>query len=181
MEFNSNIHVENSYGRPLFKEDGEPTKKTNWKTLATDKMDRKFNPKVHEGSVGAPRLDDSGFLKVRRRDANRKPMGAMKRFESLVDKYRKEDDGYEYYGMGDTAGRMEKFIAHDWEPVMDPETGAVTMKAGRGAEQSVTLHLMRKPKEWYQEDQGRKKTQNIEKEVEAADTGKPEAQYNPLA
>ena len=182
MEFNPNIHEVDDHGHPLFtKEGGEPVKKTNWRTLVTDRMSRTFNPKIHTGSESNPKLDDSGFLQVRRREAARKPMGAMKRFESLVDKYRKENDGYEYYGMGHPAGRMDKFLEHDWEPVMDPETGAVTLKAGKGATDNVTLHLMRKPKEWYSEDQGRKRERNVEKqaEVEAPDTDK--GQYIPLA
>jgi hypothetical protein len=172
VEFNPTIHVSDENGDPVRKEDGELRLRTNWKDLAVDKLGRKYNPRVHDDY----KLDSDGFLLVRRRDADRAPMSATNRSEAFVNKYR--EPGYEYYLMADDHGRQAQFEQHDWEPVMD-EDGVATLAGGQGRTPNTELRLMKKPKEWYDEDQAKKEL-NLKADLKA-NTGPDESkgQYAP--
>lgn len=147
MKFNSAVHCQDEHGDPLRNEDGTIRLKPNWKEQARDHMGRAFNPKIHGDK---PELDDDGNLKMARRDSLRKPMTASNRTEDFVSKYR--ENGYTYRLVNDEGGRVEKFKAHDWEPVMDRD-GVATMSVGQARAPGTKAILMKKPQEWYDEDQ----------------------------
>ena len=147
MEFNAIVHQQDEHGDPVRNEDGEIRLKTNWKTEAKDIKGRSYNPRVHGGEQ---KLDEQGFLKVPRRDAERTPMSATNRSEAFVEKHR--EPGYAYYLMADDPGRQGQFEDHDYEPVID-ENGPAVLSGGQGRTPTTQLKLMKKPQEWYDEDQ----------------------------
>jgi len=149
MEFNKTVHQSDDHGDPVRNDDGSIRLKTNWKDVARDHKGRSFNPILHGERA---ELDDSGFLKMRRRDEARKPMTATNKSESFVAKYR--ENGYAYYLVADEPGRLDQFRQHDWEPVLDANKGVANMSGGRGNSPALVLH--RKPEEWYDADQKEK-------------------------
>lgn len=151
MKFNPSVHCSDEHGDPIRNEDGTIRLKPNWKSEARDHMGRAYNAKIHGER---PDLDESGLLKVMRRDAARKPMTASNRTEEFVNKYREQ--GYTYRLVNDDGGRVEKFKQHDWEPVMDDKNGVVQMSVGQARSPGTRAILMKKPQEWYDEDQKKK-------------------------
>ncbi len=119
-----------------------------------DRFGRAYNPRVH---VAPDKIDAEGYLVVRRRDETRKPMGTTLEMKDTLDLHREE--GYEYRWVNRKAGRIAKFEAADWEPVMDKAGGQVSLvvnpRSGMssGAADAV---LMRKPKEWFDADSAAK-------------------------
>lgn len=163
MDFNPTIHEANEHNDPIRNDDGSIRLKRNWKDLATDRQGRKFNKKIHGDE---PRLDTQGFLTVKRRDSPRTPMNATNRSEQLVEKHR--EPGYAYYLMADEPGRNAQFEGHDYEPVMD-EKGPVILEGGQARASDTKLKLMKKPQEWYDEDQRAKEAlqrKNLEENVQ---------------
>lgn len=115
-----------------------------------DRFGRAFNPRVH---VAPDKIDADGYLIVRRRDETRKPMGTTLEMKDMLDLHR--EAGYEYRYVNRKAGRVAKFEAADWEPVMDKTGGQVSMvvnpRSG-SVSGAVDAVLMRKPKEWFDAD-----------------------------
>ena len=146
MKFNPLVHEANETGDPVRNDDGEIRLLRTWKETATDFLGRKHNPKIH----GELKLTDDGFIRVQRRDEARTPMSATNRSQALVDKHR--EPGYAYYLIADDPGRQAQFEQHDYEVVQDDD-GPVTLSGGQGRTPGTTLKLMRKPQEWYDEDQ----------------------------
>ena len=139
---------------------GKPKRRPDWKKDVTDAMSRTYNFKLHGTE---PELDGKGFLKVRRRDGI-KPMIAGSTLDDTLKLH--QDEGYAYYFANAKPGRIERMSAHDWEVVQGSE-GPVQLKLAEGgkigAEHTV---LMRKPKEWYEEDQRAKEGRAIHNLVE---------------
>lgn len=152
IQFNPTIHQSDDNGDPLRKEDGAIKLKTNWKSVALDRQGRKYNPTVHGEK---PELDEEGYLKVRRRKAA-KPIGTTNRTQAFIDKYHEE--GYTERLVNDDGGRIDMFHSNDWEPVIDKETNQpAKMNVGQARSPNTTAVLMRKPEEWYDEDQREKR------------------------
>lgn len=154
--FNPTVHQKGKHGDPIRNEDGTCKLKANWKEVATDRQGRKFNTKIHGDK---PVLDDHGYLKVtRRRSAG--PMKQYPKTTAFVNKHK--EPGYAYYVMNDEGGRMDQFIDNDWEPVVTPE-GRAELAVGQARSPGTKGVLMRKPIEWHQEDQRKKRElRNIE-------------------
>lgn len=148
MQFNEQVHQVNEHGDPVRNNDGDIMLKTNWGKVAEDRQGRNYNPTIHGD---AAKLDDDGFLTVRRREENRKLMSTENRSDALVAKH--EQPGYKYYLA--SAENEGKFSSHDWEQVQD-ENGPVTLDGGQGRTERTELRLKRKPIEWYDEDQKEK-------------------------
>ena len=147
MEFNKLVHQADEHGDPVRNDDGGIRLKTNWRDAARDRQGRSYNPRVHGTDE---KLDEEGFLSVRRRADDRTPMTGTNRTEAFVDKHR--EPGYAYYVMADDPGRQGQFESHDYEPVMD-ENGPATLSGGQGRTSDTKMKLMKKPQEWYDEDQ----------------------------
>jgi hypothetical protein len=133
---------------------GKPMRRPDWLKDVTDAMGRKFNPKLHGKEA---QLDNAGFLKVPRRDAP-KPMNPGAILDDTLRLHKTE--GYAYYFANAKPGRLERMQAHDWEVVQGSD-GPVQLKLTAretGAEHTV---LMRKPVEWYEEDQRAKEERAI--------------------
>lgn len=122
------------------------------KAVGTDRLGRTYNPRVHGAN---PALDVDGYLMVRRRDEGRAIMGATPELYEIVRAHEKAEPGYAFRFVNDKPARLEKFGRHDWEPVSD-EKGVIRMAVGGG----LHAHLLRKPKEWHNEDQRAKVTAN---------------------
>ena len=150
MEFNKTVHCSDDNGDPLRNEDGTPRLKPNWKDAAVDHMGRKHNANLHGEKA---ELDENGFLKMRRRDAARKPMTATNKTESFVSRFK--EPGYAYRLVNDDPGRLDQFKKHDWEVVMDG-SGVAQIDVGQARRPGTKAVLMRKPEEWYEEDQIKK-------------------------
>lgn len=124
------------------------------KAAAVDRFGRTFNPRIHEGATA---VDAEGFLKVKRRDQKRAPLGTTLELTEVLDQHKQ--DGYEYRWVNRKPGRVAKFESHDWEPVMDKSNGQVALAVNpvtgtlSGAADAV---LMRKPKEWFDADRAAK-------------------------
>ncbi len=174
MEFNPLVHVADDHGDGVRNEDGSFRLEPKWKELATDHLGRKFNANIH----GEHKLTEQGFLKVRRRDAERLPMSATNRSQALVEKHREE--GYAYYLIADDPGRQAQFENHDYEVVSDDD-GPVTLSGGQGRTAVTTLKLMRKPQEWYDQDQQAKADLISRKFQEVSQPNEAEGQYAPEA
>lgn len=150
MQFNPTVHCADEHGDPIRNDDGKLRLKPNWKDAARDHMGRKFNSRIHGGT---PELNESGELQIQRRDEARKPMTATQKVTDFVNSHREE--GYEYRLVNDEGGRIETFQKHDWEPVMG-ENGVARMPVGQAKSAGAEGVLMKKPKEWYDEDQQEK-------------------------
>jgi hypothetical protein len=154
LVFNRIVHLTNEHGDPKRGPSGNYVLKPDWKDLATDRQGRKYNPKVHGDQFA---LDKEGFLKVRRRGETQL-VGATNRTEAFINKYR--EPGYTYRVMNDDGGRMQAFLGNDWEPVMDGD-GVATMNVGQARSANTKAFLMKKPIEWYEEDQRKKHDLNM--------------------
>ena len=125
---------------------GKPKRDPQWRVNATDTMGRKHHPRLHGEH---PEVDAQGFLKVKRRDSP-KPMNPGAQLDDVLSLHKAE--GYAYYFINTRPGRREKMEAHDWEAVQGSD-GPVQIKLpSRDSNAEHTL-LMRKPLEWYEEDQ----------------------------
>lgn len=170
MQFNPTVHETDEHGDGIRGENGEYRLRKNWKSVAVDKKGRKFNDKIHDGT-----LDDSGHLKVKRRDEARKPMTATQKLTDLVDQHR--EPGYSYRVVNDEGGRIQTFQKHDWEPVMG-EDGIVRVPVGQARQPGTHAVLMKKPEEWYEEDQQEKeRLLNVHTESQTAPQS---GQYEPV-
>lgn len=134
---------------------GKPKRIANWEKETTDAMGRSFNPKLHGKTA---ELDGKGYLKVLRRDAP-KPMQAGTILDDTLKMHKTE--GYAYYYANAKPGRIESMQDHDWE-VVQGRDGPVQLKLTRQQETSAEhTVLMRKPAEWYQEDQEAKRKASV--------------------
>lgn len=135
---------------------GKPKRRPDFLKDTTDAMGRRHSTKLHGKD---PQLDQNGYLKVQRRDGGAKPMNPGAVLDDTLKLYK--DAGYAYYFVNAKPGRKERMEAHDWEVVQGPE-GPVQLKLSDGqrigAEHTI---LMRKPEEWYQEDQRAKEARVI--------------------
>jgi len=151
MNFNPKVHESDEHGDPLRNADGSIRLRKDWKTHAVDRQGRKYNERVH----GEASLDGDGYLTVRRREStagNRK----LGRTEAVLAKYK--EDGYAYYFANDEGGRHEQMIENDWERVEDPDRKApVGLGVGRARGPNTKAYLYRKPVEWYEADQKKKR------------------------
>ncbi len=147
--FNPTVHESTRYGDPEREADGTIKLRKDWRDRAVDRQGRSFNPRIHGDQ---PELDTDGYIKVRRRDKVRMVSGTN-RSAALVNRHR--EPGYSYRLVNDTHGRVEMFENADWEPVTTQD-GKVSMPVGQAREASTNAILMRKPQEWYDEDQKRK-------------------------
>ena len=154
MEFNKNVHKTDEHGDGERKEDGDFKLRTNWIDEATDRQNRHFNEKIHIKA-----LDEGGFLKLRPRGKS-KLVTSTNRTKSFVAKYKEK--GYAYYVMNDEGGRMQQFLDNDWEPVTDKQ-GAAKIAVGQARDGGTHAVLMRKPEEWYEDDQREKRAMNDQK------------------
>ena len=146
-------------------QDGKPKRLAGWEKVATDQMGRTFNAKLHGP---APELDNRGYLKVKRRD-NPKPMIPGGTLDDTLSIHKTE--GYAYYFVNEKPGRRERMTAHDWEAVQGSE-GPVRLKLSNQALGAESTVLMRKPLEWYEEDQRAKEARVIHQlEANASTTG----------
>lgn len=133
---------------------GKPKLRPDYRKDVTDAMGRKHNVNLHGKE---PTLDAKGYLTVKRRDAP-KPMNPGAILDDTLRLHK--DEGYAYYFANAKPGRLERMQAHDWEVVQGPD-GPVQLKLTTretGAEHTV---LMRKPLEWYEEDQRAKEERAI--------------------
>ncbi len=151
--FNANVHEQTENGDPMRNDDGSIRLKRNWKEKAVDRQGRTYNEKVHDGQE----LDNEGFLNVRRRGET-KLVGSTNRSRAFVEKY--EEAGYANYIMNEEGGRMEQFLANDWEPVTTKE-GVAKMSVGQARGPGTTAILMKKPIEWHEADQKKKLERNL--------------------
>ena len=119
--FNKNVHKATKTGDPDRKDDGTIKLRADWKTKAVDRQGRKYNKHVHGDKL---ELDREGFIKVRRRDVQTSQANTS-RTEALVAKY--YEKGYAYYIFNDDGGRLEWAAEHDWEPVLDKDSGPAGM------------------------------------------------------
>ncbi len=149
MEFNKTVHQADDNGDPVRNDDGTIRLKTNWKDLAVDHKGRTYNKLLHGERH---ELDDSGLLKMQRRDAARKPMTMTNKTADFVNRFKKANDGYSYRLFNDEGGRIAQAKQHDWEPVQD-SSGVATMPVGQARQAGTKAILMRKPEEWYDADQ----------------------------
>ena len=171
--FNEKVHVLAENGiDPARNADGSITKKKHWQKSAEDRQGRTYNEKVHGAE---PILDAEGFLKVRRRDPDR-VQSDTSRSEAFVKKH--AEKGYAYYLMNDEGGRMEQFVSNDWEPVM-VKGGKASMPVGQARAGNTSAILMKKPLEWYNDDQERKVERNKARFKET--TSPKEGQYEGTA
>lgn len=154
VSFNPAIHAATEHGDPIRTEEGAIKLRSDWQDNAKDRQGRPYNPKVHGKKL---ELDEDGYIKVRRRE-NVVVSGGTNRTKALVDRHR--EPGYAYYLSNDAVGKVEARVAADWEPVT--ENGqVVSMSVGRGpSEESGRGILLRKPQEWYDEDQRAKRERN---------------------
>lgn len=173
MQFNPTVHESDDHGDGIRTDAGEFRLKTNWKHVAVDHKGRKYNAKLHGPE---PTLDDDGNLAMMRRDAARKPMTATQKLTDLTEQYR--EAGYSYRVVNDEGGRIQTFQKHDWEPVIDDNNGAVRINVGQARAPNTEAVLMRKPEEWYEEDQ-REKERILNAELEK-NTAPQEGQYEPV-
>ena len=153
VEFNQNVHESTSNGDPARNDDGSIRLKQDWKAEALDRQGRSFNKQVHGDK---PILDDAGFLKVRRRGETKLVTSTI-RTEAFVQQH--AELGYAYYVMNDEGGRLQQFTDNDWEPVVTGE-GIATMQVGQARDQNTRAILMKKPIEWYEADQRKKREMN---------------------
>jgi len=173
MEFNPSVHRTTEQGDPLRREDGGIQLKKRWRDDAVDRQGRTFNAHVHGEE---PELDDQGFLKVRRRGEQRNLVSTTSRTAAFVGKYSKE--GYQDYVMNDEGGRMEQFVANDWVPVIDEETNEpASISVGQARGPGTRAVLMRKPQEWYDEDQREKRRLNTERRKATISPDEAKGQY----
>ncbi|KKM69814.1 hypothetical protein LCGC14_1446950 [marine sediment metagenome] len=154
MQFNEVVHVTTENGDPDRKEDGSIQLKTNWKKVAEDRQGRTYNKHVHGDEA---KLDNDGFLKVRRRDPSAQK-GDTSRSEAFVAKY--YEKGYAFYIANDDGGRLEQMTATDWEPVMAKDGSPASMNVGQARSPNTQGRLFRKPEEWYKADQEAKIERN---------------------
>ena len=134
---------------------GKPKRRPDWKKDVTDATGRTHNVKLHGAE---PELDGKGFLKVMRRDGP-KPMNPGSTLDDPLKLHQHE--GYAYYFPMAKPGRIERMAAHDWEVVQGTD-GPVRLKLAEGTKIGAEhLVLMRKPKEWYEEDQRAKEDRAI--------------------
>lgn len=147
-------YILDSEGQPERDNAGKIKSRPDWQKSATDAMGRSYNPKLHGPT---PALDAKGFIKVIRRDGP-KPMVPGSVLDNTLAIHKSE--GYAYYYANAKPGRLERMQAHDWE-VVQGQDGPVKLKLTNrelGAEDTV---LMRKPQEWYDEDQRAKEEASI--------------------
>lgn len=170
IDFNESIHEQTENNDPLREESGAIRLKEDWKNFAVDKQGRMFNEKIH---LKGYELDGEGYLKVKRRGASI-PISSTNRSQALVNQHYEE--GYHYYLMNNESGRMEQFIQNNYEVVM-AGAGQVTMDVGQARGPRTQAILMRKPIEWHNEDQNKKRdliAQNYK-----SSTAPQEGQYKP--
>jgi hypothetical protein len=168
--FNPIVHEQTENEDPKRNEDGSIRLKRNWKDLATDRQGRKYNEQIH----ATQELDNEGFLSVKRRSDTTQLVGSTNRSRAFVDKHHEE--GYAYYIMNEEGGRMEQFLANDWEPVTTKE-GVVSMPVGQARGGGTTAVLMKKPKEWHEADQNRKLERNRLSTKEKTAPNEADGQY----
>ncbi len=172
--FNDAVHESTDAGDPKRNEDGTISLKKQWKKTATDRQGRVYNKAIHGKEI---KLDDAGYLTVKRREA-KLPSGSQGRTGAFVDKYREE--GYAYYLFNDEAGELRDAVSRDWEPVTD-KSGTATMNVGQARQPNTTANLMRKPLEWYEADQQLKVDQNELRYKQNASPSKEDGQYEAAA
>lgn len=157
-------YILDSEGQPERDNAGKIKSRPDWQKSATDAMGRSYNPKLHGPT---PALDAKGFIKVIRRDGP-KPMVPGSVLDNTLAIHKSE--GYAYYYANAKPGRLERMQAHDWE-VVQGQDGPVKLKLTNrelGAEDTV---LMRKPQEWYDEDQRAKEEASIHRLSEKPNIG----------
>lgn len=181
MEFNPEIHCTTDHGDPARNDSGQLRLRPDWKTRITDHLGRNYNPRLHDNEGDKPVIGGNGKLVVRRRDEARKPMGAQQKLEAAVAPHKRP--GYSYRSVNDVEGRIRTFEANDWEVVKD-EHGPVRVPVGASKHGSDThAVLMRKPEEWFEEDQRAKERAliaNLESSTQpetGADAGGKSQQY----
>ena len=155
MAFNAQIHEVDEAGDPVRKPDMGIRLKKNWKKTARDRQDREYNPHIHGDK---PQLDEKGFLKVRRREANGANFSSS-RSKAFVAKFQKA--GYHYYLANDLGGVPEKMEAKGYEVVRDGD-GAAKMAVGATRQENTQATLYRIPIEWYEANQREKRKMNDE-------------------
>jgi len=172
MNFNPAVHESDENKDPLRNQDGSIRLRKDWKSHAVDRQGRKFNQRVHGEE---PLLDDGGYLTVRRREskAGNQQIG---RTEAVLAKYK--EDGYAYYFANDEGGRHEQMIETDWERVEDQKAKRpVGLTVGMARSPNAKAFLYRKPIEWYEADQQKKREAH---DIELKNTNAPkeeEGQY----
>jgi hypothetical protein len=135
---------------------GKPKRRPDFLKDTTDVMGRRHHVKLHGKE---PQLDSKGFLKVQRRDGGPKPMISGSALDDTLALHKTE--GYAYYFVNAKPGRKERMEAHDWEVVQGSE-GPVQLKLSDGQKLGAeSTMLMRKPLEWYEEDQRAKEDRVI--------------------
>lgn len=155
MEFNPVVHEANEHGDPIRNEDGKIRLKKNWRDLATDERSRKYNPRVHGEE---PKLNERGFLAIRPRDEV-PIIGQTQRVTAFVEGLK--EPGYTYYVCNDEPGRIGQFLAAGWEQVADHDGKIARMHVGLARDGGTEGVLLRKPEEWYAEDQRAKREKTV--------------------
>lgn len=169
--FNETVHEATDSGDPRRNEDGSITLKKQWKKAAKDRQGRTYNKNVHGDEI---KLDNAGYLTVRRREA-KQDVPSQGRTGAFVDKYRKP--GYAYYIFNDEAGELSDAQARDWEPVTDTN-GAAVMDMGMARGPATKGHLYCKPEEWYAADQKLKVDRNKARYEQNASPSEKDDQYS---
>jgi len=172
--FNGTVHEQTENGDPKRNTDGSIQLKTNWKKIAQDRQGRTFNPHVHGDE---PKLDDEGYLKVRRREA-KVGLGNSSRTRAALEKIR--EPGYAYYLANDEGGRVDQLTENDWEPVMTKE-GRASMKVGQARQGNTEAIWFKKPQEWYDEDQKAKVERNKARQKQTRSPKADSDQYEATA
>lgn len=167
--FNPVVHEQTEDGDPVRNDDGSIRRKRNWKEHAVDRQGRSYNEKIHDGQE----LDTQGFLEVRRRGET-KLVGSTNRSRAFVEKH--QEEGYANYIMNEEGGRMEQFLANDWEPVTTKE-GVASMSVGQARGPGTTAILMKKPIEWHEADQKKKLERNLLSTKEKTAPNEADGQY----
>ena len=135
----------NEYGDPVRTEAGVFRRVRNWRDIATDKLGRTFNKRVHGDE---PALDEEGFLVVLRRQSGRSELGANTPLYDMIKSHERRRPGYQYRAVNDTPGRVERMQAMGYD-ITQGSSGPVRMQVGRGT-QAV---LMETPIEDFTEAQ----------------------------
>lgn len=111
----------------------------------------------------ASRAQTDAETRTRRRKFSENDEGVD--FNYWVDESKLDRENFAYRFVNDVKNRVEKLIRQDWDVVSEAEMGFETdrhadISVGDGRRVDLRARLMRKPKDWFEEDHARKQRKN---------------------